>query len=391
MKQRLDNIDDARSQRSQRLFSRMVTDSDDENEPSNKAIFSEMRTNSGREPKLRVGVLSDIQYAPVEDGHSYSGVPRYYRHALSTARVAAEHFECEKVDAVINLGDTVDGKCLDVCGGGVQALEDVLQALGAYKSGPILHTYGNHELYSLSREELADRLNIPFITEDDGESHDLVGYWSYLPQPGVRFIIIDSYDISLLARCAATSSKRKEAEKLLSMHNPNFPEAENSPIGLTGLQKRYVGFNGGVGTQQLEWLHQTLEHSRQCNEKVIILSHQPILPESSPSPVCLIWNYNDVLDIVRPYNDVILACLSGHAHRCGYKRDDESGIHFRVMAAVLETNAPNDTYAFMEIYDDRLVIEGYGDCESAVYDLNHVTENKNFLDEKCTPSSKIVG
>lgn len=350
--------------RRSRDLSRMVTNSDDE---ESNEIFTEMRSQT---PKLRVGILADIQYAPIEDGYSYSGVPRYYKHALSTAKLASQHFEDEKVDCVINLGDTIDGKCLDVPGGGSRALEDVLEALEGYK-GPILHTYGNHELYSLSRKELAEKLNVPFVTEEDGSCKDLVGYWSYA-LAGIRFVIIDSYDISLLDRSETNSSKRKEAEEVLSMHNPNFPEAENSPNGLDGLNKRYVGFNGGVGSKQLQWLQDTLSQSRKNNEKVILLSHQPILPGSS-SPVCLIWNYQDVLNTIQPYHDTILACFSGHAHKGGYKRDDEgSGIHFRVIEAVLETNAPMDTYAFMEVYEDRIVIEGFGECASAVYDLGHV-------------------
>ena len=62
-------------------------------------------------PKLSFGVIADIHYAPIADGASYGGVPRYYRHALSAARHAAEHFQKEKVDIVVNLGDIVDGKC----------------------------------------------------------------------------------------------------------------------------------------------------------------------------------------------------------------------------------------------------------------------------------------
>jgi hypothetical protein len=51
-----------------------------------------------------VGLMADIQYAPIPDGYSYSGIPRYYRHALDAARHASRHFESEKVDLAINLG-----------------------------------------------------------------------------------------------------------------------------------------------------------------------------------------------------------------------------------------------------------------------------------------------
>lgn len=65
--------------------------------------------------------------------------PRYYRHAIRAAEYAAKHFEDEKVQCVLNLGDIIDGKC---GGAGSQAVDDVLEALSLYKNGRIVHTYG---------------------------------------------------------------------------------------------------------------------------------------------------------------------------------------------------------------------------------------------------------
>lgn len=162
-------------------------------------------------PKLSFGVIADIQYAPIADGASYGGVPRYYRHALSAARHAAEHFQKEKVDIVVNLGDIVDGKCqeieqtADIMDGkcqeteqtaatksknpGIRAIRDVLSALSAYTHGDLLHTYGNHELYNVNRNELGELLSIPFFSEPCGEQ---VGYRSHLVQKDgtrLRFVI----------------------------------------------------------------------------------------------------------------------------------------------------------------------------------------------------------
>lgn len=116
-----------------------------------------IRVKSGNE-KFKIGILADIQYAPIPDGHSFSGVLRYYRHALDVARHAAQHFEYDGAEIVLNLGDIIDGKCQTIGehGGdpppegvdpGLNAMEDVLEALSAYRQGPIIHTYGKH-LYS---------------------------------------------------------------------------------------------------------------------------------------------------------------------------------------------------------------------------------------------------
>ncbi|EED94287.1 hypothetical protein THAPSDRAFT_16656, partial [Thalassiosira pseudonana CCMP1335] len=297
-------------------------------------------------PMHTFGILTDIQHAPIPDGHSYNGTPRYYRHALTAAKHAAEHFEEEQVQCVVNLGDIIDGKCADkseVISVSHDAIDDVLNALSRYKCGRILHTYGNHELYNLAREGLAEKLGIPFTLEPTGDL--------------LRFLVIDSYDICLLDRCPDTSPKRKMAHDILSKNNHNYPRDENSPEGLEGLSKRFVAFNGGVDEPQLAWLEQSLQSAKANGEKVIVLSHQPIHP-CSTFPTCLIWNYEDVLSILRKYSNVVIASFSGHAHKGGYIRDEESGIHFRTLEAVLESADPIRTYAMVDIWEDRMVVRG---------------------------------
>jgi manganese-dependent ADP-ribose/CDP-alcohol diphosphatase len=337
--------------------------------------LAQNKTDPSTTHRLTFGVIADIQHAPIPDGYSYAGVPRYYSHAIDVARHAADHFQNDKVSLVLNLGDIVDGKCQDIAknGGeplpagidpGLKVIDDVVQALSSYQHGPILHAYGNHCLYNADRETLQSKLGIPFVKEPCG---DLVGYWSHV-QKGVRFVILDSYDISKSHRCKLTSQKHSEAHEILSKNNPNYPDNENSPEGLVGVAKRFVAFNGGVGSVQLEWLRNTLNLARENNERVIILSHQPIHPGSS-SPTCLVWNYREVLTALREYRDVVLASFSGHAHAGGYKRDD-SGIHFRVFEAALESPHPHKTYGMVDLYDDRMEIRGFGNCKSAIYHYN---------------------
>jgi manganese-dependent ADP-ribose/CDP-alcohol diphosphatase len=331
--------------------------------------------NSRIEPKFTVGVIADIQYAPIPDGTSYAGIPRFYQHALVGARVAADYFQSQKVSLVLNLGDTIDGKCqmIEQEGGqplddpGVECLGHVLEALSPYQHGPMLHTYGNHELYNLNREQIGTMMGIPFVVEDEDE---LVGYQSY-SHNGIRFIILDTMDISFMR--PEGSRKRRLADAILTKENPNFPAVENSPQGLEGNQKRFVAFNGAVDKPQLQWLRTTLQEARDENEKVVLMSHQPILPDSC-SPVTLVWNYDDVLTVLRDFSDVVVLSLAGHAHKGGYKRDDQSGIHFRVVEAVLETPSPDCTYCTLDVYDDKIHLQGYGECRSATYDFEHCTK-----------------
>jgi manganese-dependent ADP-ribose/CDP-alcohol diphosphatase len=322
-------------------------------------------------PIFTMGLLSDIQYAPIPDGHSYSGTPRFYRHALSTARHAAQHFQDCQANVVVQLGDIIDGKC-QTEERGYNAVDDVLEALSVYTHGSIVHIYGNHCLYNMDRRTLAHKLGMPIFAEpgDDGE---LVGYYSQLvPGTNLRLVVLDAYDVTLLQRSPGSSIKRALAVQILQHHNADNYQAglENSADGLVGLEKRFVAYNGQVGQMQLLWLQNQLAHCREAGERVLILSHQPILPESC-NPNCLVWNYQDVLDVLRRYPDVVMASLAGHAHKGGYRRDAVSGIHFRVVEAVLETSPPHHSYALVDVYADRIHVRGFGDCQSAVYWCGH--------------------
>ena len=433
---------------------------------STDSMDYETDNSTEHEPLFSIGMIADIQYAPIPDGSSFTGTPRYYRHSLEATKHAFEVFRdyerpgIEKtesddskssngVDFVVNLGDIIDGKCqeIELNGGclpspksftgetesdqdlwkdlvnhpGMLSLLEIQNAMKSYCSEKrctdegrrVLHSYGNHCLYNLNRTELRETLGIPFRSEkslrgfgsfskqrkdeseqrnirsatndrnvDADDDGDLVGYYSYVYPPSapnkddknsqhsIKFIVLDSYDIALMRRSAEFSKKRKMAVEILKQHNGrNYREGnENSPEGLEGLQKRFVAFNGAVGETQLDWLRDELESTRQENnkQKVIILSHQPIHPGSS-NPVCLIWNYDAVLDILREYSDVVVASFSGHAHKGGYALDESSGIHFRVVEAVLESKPPTKTFGILDIYQDRLELHGYGDCESAIY------------------------
>jgi len=79
-----------------------------------------------------------------------------------------------------------------------------------------------------------------------------------------------------------------------------------------------------------------------------------------------------VLDLLREYAGVVAVSFAGHAHKGGYGRDVESGIHFRVIEAALENDDPMKTFGFVDLYEDRLVVRGEGGCENAVYDFAHL-------------------
>jgi manganese-dependent ADP-ribose/CDP-alcohol diphosphatase len=116
-------------------------------------------SSPGKQPLFSFGVISDVQYADIPDGHSFIGVPRYYRYSIRVLQRAVKKWNNhQNLNFVINFGDIVDGKCppdqsLDV----VKKVNNEFQKF----NGPVFHLIGNHCLYNLPRDKLLPLLKIP--------------------------------------------------------------------------------------------------------------------------------------------------------------------------------------------------------------------------------------
>lgn len=101
----------------------------------------------------------------------------------------------------------------------------------------------------------------------------------------------------------------------------------------------------------------------EAKEHVVIFTHVPIHPSTSPTPSSLLWNYPEVLELIRRYACVRVV-FSGHSHADGYVHAHDGmhnkGVHFVVCDAILEC-APSETaHALVLVFDDKLVVQGYG-------------------------------
>ncbi|CAB9499327.1 dependent ADP-ribose/CDP-alcohol diphosphatase [Seminavis robusta] len=346
-------------------------------------------TTTTSKPYFTFGIISDIQYAPIPDGYSTYGTQRFFQYSKDAAAQAAKHFEQEQIPLVVNLGDIIDGKCQEIAkhagvpmeegvNVGMECTDRVLEALSTYTCGKLLHTYGNHELYNLSREQIGKKLNIPMVQErpDKDGVGSYVGYFSYLAITNsgrnLRLVVIDSYDIAILGH-PKDSPKRIKAEAIMARNNPKDVHPETPKKESEEFQERFEMINGAVDEPQLRWLRKTLTKARENKELCIIISHQPILPKSCFS-VTLMWNYDEVLQVLREFKDVVVLSLAGHDHRGGYQIDEESGIHFRVVEGTVETPPPGVTYGFVDMYPKKIVVRGFGGCKSAEYDLSRMQQ-----------------
>ncbi|KAG9446556.1 hypothetical protein H6P81_012684 [Aristolochia fimbriata] len=298
---------------------------------------------NGKKPLFSFGVITDVQYANIPDGRSFLGVPRYYRHSFQVLQRAVNNWNKHgKLKFCVNFGDIIDGFCPK--SESRSAIERVITEFNNFE-GPVYHMLGNHCLYNLPRETLLELLKFPSGLHGRA-------YYDFSPSPEYRFVVLDAYDISAIG-WPEDHPNALEAKRVLQTKNPNSDK--NSPIGLVELERRYLMFNGAVGKEQLLWLEGVLQDASTCNQKVIVCCHLPLHPESS-SIEALLWNYDEVLELIHRYN-CVKACFGGHDHKGGYSIDSH-GVHHRVLEAALECPPGTDAFGHVDVFDDRISLSG---------------------------------
>lgn len=297
----------------------------------------------------KVGVIADIQYCDEDDGTSFDGHEiRRYRESLNVTQRAAESFKKFKVGAVLQLGDAIDGKSQnnfkrDFCERICPILDIDVSKTGpelgqniSLNTIPRLDVIGNHELYCATREQLR-----PMLRHYNDEM-DLYCYSKIIANGKWRMVILDSYAVSVLGHTtepedSKVSMKRKEAEGIVTKNNPNVLLNSNQTRGIpvkTGCPKinwfealpkekhRYVPYNGAIGKQQLDWLKGELEEAWKEKQFVVLFSHIP-LSGRTKHPKSLLWDMEDVLELIKQNGSHVVACVGGHRHSFDYQMNDE--------------------------------------------------------------------
>lgn len=312
------------------------------NQPHIMTTANGLANGHVKQPIFSFGVISDVQYADIPDGRSFSGVPRYYRHSFLVLQRAVNKWNDHgKLRFSVNFGDIVDGFCPK--DKSLTAVQKVIMELEKF-NGPIYHMIGNHCLYNLPRSKLVTLLKLPSVSDR--------AYYDFCPSPEYRFIVLDAYDFSALG-WPQDHPTTSAAKKFLDDKNPNADK--NSPNGMVGLDTRFLLFNGAVGKEQLDWLDGILQDSTKHEQKVIVCCHLPLDPEAASS-VALLWNYEEVMDVIHRYK-CVKVCFAGHDHKGGYSVDSH-GVHHRVLEAALECPPGSNAFGYVDVYHDRISLIG---------------------------------
>lgn len=265
------------------------------------------------QPLARFGIVADPQYAPVPPRGT-----RYYANSLWKLAEAVDHFNSQELDFVVTVGDIID-----------RHVDSYMHILPIYQR--LTHdnwfVLGNHE-YSVAADYVE---TVPaFLGMEERYYDRLVN--------GVRFIVLDGNDLSLFANPEGTARHDASVALYEALVEANAINAQS--------------WNGGLSDEQFAWLEERLDAAASAGETVVVFGHYPLWPENEHN----LWNYEALLDLLGGYDNVV-AYFDGHNHAGNYGTRD--GIHYVNLEGMVET--PDTTaYATIEVYADRIVIDGTG-------------------------------
>lgn len=179
-----------------------------------------------------------------------------------------------------------------------------------------------------------------------------------------------AYAYRLMFAIASTLDKATEADayEFLRKRNPNdVRHSVDWVAGLIGPQRRFVPYNGALGVAQLQWLKRELDEP---DVNVIIATHVPMAPESC-APECLLWDYEEAMEVVSAARSHVVAVLAGHDHDGGYTIDAH-GVHHVTLQSPM--TAPNlhcaDAHAIAKVFHNRIELAGAGTVPSRTLHFN---------------------
>lgn len=266
-----------------------------------------------RQPALRLGLVTDVQYADKEPGKT-----RFYRQSLGKLAEAVEHFNGLDLRWCVSGGDLIDK--------GWESFDEVFKPLAKSRHA-FHHLLGNHD-FGVS-DELKAR-----VPKRLGLKHR---YYS-VRENEFCFVMLDTTDVSPYAQAAnsqATAEAKAECERLAA-------------AGAINAER----WNGAVGERQLKWFDNTCRQAARAGRKVIVFSHHPVYPAS----IHCEWNSDALLKVVERNRNVV-AWINGHDHAGAFGIHDE--VPFVTLQGMVETEDTN-AFAVAHLHSDRLELVGHG-------------------------------
>ena len=96
----------------------------------------------------------------------------------------------------------------------------------------------------------------------------------------------------------AASPEYQSALTQIRAHNPNdvLTVGVNWTVGLESELRRFVPYNGGLGTDQLAWMESELRAAARRGDRVVVLTHAILHPDACGGTT-MCFDYVEALDI----------------------------------------------------------------------------------------------
>lgn len=244
-----------------------------------------------------------------------------------------------------------------------------------------MYNFKRCELAQLFQESLLKRMKInaesvgfkPLnLKPERPNPDDMTLYYKFKPNPRVKMIALDCFEISVIGYDPNHCNYQRAAEILYHHHGHDDYDGWDTDHLLSDSYKRFQSSNGAVSESQLNWLDNELSESDENNEKVVVFGHVGLHPKSCNWDAIL-WNYDEVISCFNRHKSVV-AYFCGHTHNQGYAI--ENGIHYVVFHGIIETSPQDQAFATVTIYENEMEIQGFGLEKTRVLDI---TPNNSAL------------
>ncbi len=241
------------------------------------------------EPAVRVGLVTDLHHADKKPAGS-----RHYRESLAKLAEAAKHFEQDKPDLVVELGDLIDRA--DSVAVEMRYLKRINKDFAALP-GEQHYVLGNHCVDTLTKEEFL------------GEVGQKASYYSF-DRGGFHFVVLDA---------CFRSDGEPYGRRNFQWTDPNIP------------------------TKELNWLAADLKKTK---KKTVVFVHQRLDVKNNHA----VKNATAVRKVMEDAGNV-LAVFQGHSHQNDYKQIN--GIHYCVHRAMVEgSGKENSGFSTLDVFPD---------------------------------------
>lgn len=262
--------------------------------------------------------IADAQYS----SNAETKMNRHYKLSIQKLDKILESEKSGQFDFVVNLGDAIDG--------GFSNYKHVVSRLEAFPF-PLYNLLGNHDLACSENEQL-EAVKLLF---KGGKT-----YYS-MDKGGWKFIFLDPMRLSGVSKIKPLECKRQYEEIFSKLSEENAVNAKP--------------WNGGIDSEQLEWLESQIKKAQLEKKKAIVFCHMPIFPLNSES----LYNWREVSGLMSKY-DCVKAYIAGHYHKGGYACADD--IHYITVCGLVE--GEKVSYARVYLYGDSIRVSGVGDVKS---------------------------